>query len=199
MNRLALPIAGLLVILAGCNQSSEHAATSRTANHPGQASAGGTPDQAVYDFLEAVRTGNDQKAAEMLSPLARQKTAEKQMVVAPPGSPTAKFTVGKVKYKPDDKDGAYVSCTWSDVDDQGQPRSDEIVWGVRNEPEGWRIVGMVLQLSPKEEDYLVLNFEDPDDMLRKQQMLHDREVGPTDPSAAGPQATRPDANPPAAR
>src|SRR5262245_61975883 len=77
MNRFALPIAGLLSILAGCNQSSEPTATNRTANH---ASAGGTPDQAVYDFLEAVRTGNDQKAADMLSPLARQKTAEKQMV-----------------------------------------------------------------------------------------------------------------------
>ena len=197
MNRLALSIAGLL-ILAGCNQSSEPTATNRTANHTGQASAGGTPDQAVYDFLEAVRTGNDQKAAEMLSPLARQKTAEKQMVVAPPGSPTAKFTVGKVKYKPDDKDGAYVSCTWSDVDEQGQPRSDDIVWGVRQEPEGWRIVGMVLQVLPNEEP-LVLNFEDPDDMLRKQQLLHDREVGQSDQSQSGPQATRTDANPPAAR
>src|SRR5262245_46183091 len=100
MNRLALPIAGLLLVLAGCNQSSEPTASNQ-ASHTGQASAGGAPDQAVYDFLEAVRTGNDQKAAEMLSPLARQKTAEKQMVVAPPGSPTAKFTVGKVKYKPD--------------------------------------------------------------------------------------------------
>ena len=199
MNRLALPIAGLLLVLAGCNQSSEPAASNQ-ASHTGQASAGGAPDQAVYDFLEAVRTGNDQKAAEMLSPLARQKTAEKQMVVAPPGSPTAKFTVGKVKYKPDDKDGAYVSCTWSDVDDQGQPRSDEIVWGVRHEPEGWRIVGMVLQVLPNEEP-LVLNFEDPDDMIRKQQLLHDRELGQSDQSqsATGPQATRTDGNPPAAR
>jgi hypothetical protein len=196
MNRFALPIAGLLSILAGCNQSSELTAA---AGHQTteQASAGGAPDQAVYDFLEAVRTGNDQKAAEMLSPLARQKTAEKQMVVAPPGSPTAKFTVGKVKYKPDDKDGAYVSCTWSDVDDQGQPRSDEIVWGVRHEPEGWRIVGMVLQVLPNEEP-LVLNFEDPDDMLRKQQLLHDREVGQSD-QQTGPQATRTDVSPPAAR
>jgi len=197
MNRLTLAV-GLLFVLAGCNQSSEPTAAHPT-SHTGQASAGGTPDQAVYDFLEAVRTGNDQKAAEMLSPLARQKTAEKQMVVAPPGSPTAKFTVGKVKYKPDDSEGAYVTCTWSDVDDQGNARSDEIVWGVRHEPEGWRIVGMVLQVLPNEEP-LVLNFEDPDDMIRKQQMLHDREVGQSDqPQSAGPQATRPDANPPAAR
>jgi hypothetical protein len=197
MNRLTLSVTGLLFVLAGCNQSSEPTATHQ-AGHAGQASAGGTPDQAVYDFLEAVRTGNDQKAGEMLSPLARQKTAEKQMVVAPPGSPTAKFTVGKVKYKPDDNDGAYVSCTWSDVDDQGNARSDEIVWGVRQEPEGWRIVGMVLQVLPNEEP-LVLNFEDPDDMIRKQQLLHDREVGQSDQPSAGPQATRPDANPPAAR
>jgi len=196
MNRFVLPIAGLLLIVAGCNQSSEPTATHQ-ASHAGQAS-GGTPDQAVFDFLEAVRTGNDQKAAEMLSPLARQKTAEKQMVVAPPGSPTAKFTVGKVKYKPDDNDGAYVSCTWSDVDDQGNARSDDIVWGVRHEPEGWRIVGMVLQVLPNEEP-LVLNFEDPDDMIRKQQLLHDREVGQSDQPSTGPQATRPDANPPAAR
>ena len=199
MKCFAWPVAGVVLILAGCNQSSEPTTSHQTAG--GQASAGGTPDQAVYEFLEAVRTGNDQKAAAMLSPLARQKTAEKQMVVAPPGSPTAKFTVGKVKIKPDDNDGAYVSCTWSDViDDQGTVRSDDIVWGVRHEPEGWRIVGMVLQVLPNEEP-LVLNFEDPEDMIRKQQLLHDREVGQSDQpqSGAGPQATRTDVNPPAAR
>ena len=197
MNRLIFPTVGLL-ILAGCNQSSEPAATHQATGHAAQASVGGTPDQAVYDFLEAVRTGNHEKAGEMLSPLARQKTVEMHLEVAPPGSPTAKFTVGKVKYKPDDNDGAYVSCTWSDVDDEGHARSDEIVWGVRHEPEGWRIVGMVLQILPNE-DALVLNFEDPEDMIRKQQLLHDREAGKTDQPNAGPQATRTDANPPAAR
>src|SRR5262245_13099737 len=188
MNRVYWSIAGVVLLAAGCNQSGEPTMSR-------QAGATGTPDQAVYDFLEAVRTGNDQKAAEMLSPLARQKTTEMHMEVAPPGSPTAKFTVGKVKYKADDNDGAYVTCTWSDVsDDQGQVRSDEIVWGVRREPEGWRIVGMVLQVLPGEEP-LVLNFEDPEDMIRKQQMLHDRETG----QAADPQAARPEANPPVAR
>jgi hypothetical protein len=63
--------------------------------------------------------------------------------------------------------GAYVSSTWTDVGEDGQPHSDQIVWLVRNEPEGWRIAGMVTKLF---ESKLVLNFEDPQDMLRKQQM-----------------------------
>ena len=50
-----------------------------------QADPRDTPDRAVSEFLEAVRTGNDQTAAAMLTPTARQKTSEMQMAVAERG------------------------------------------------------------------------------------------------------------------
>ncbi len=157
------------LIIAGCGQSTGPAAN-------GQASAnvtGDTPDKAVTEFLEAVRTGNDQKAASMLTPLARKKTAEVDMVVAPPGSPTAKYQVGEVEYVTPEKDGAHVWCRWTDViDDQGHTRTDDLIWVLRKEAEGWRVAGLVTRVFP-DRPPLVLNFEDPQDMLRKQQLLHE--------------------------
>ncbi len=174
MHRITWHIVGglLLLIVAGCGRST--GPTADSAN--GQASAnaaGDTPDKAVAEFLDAVRSGNDQKAASMLTPLARQKTAEVDMVVAPPGSPTAKFQVGEVEYVTPEKDGAHVWCRWTDVaDDQGHTRTDDLIWVLRKEAEGWRVAGMVTRVFP-DRPPLVLNFEDPQDMLRKQQLLQE--------------------------
>lgn len=170
MQRIAWPLFGILLVLliAGCSQSAGPANGQTSANV-----AGDTPEKAVSEFLEAVRTGNDEKAAAMLTPLARQKTAEVDMVVAPPGSPTAKFQVGEVEYVTPEKDGAHVWCRWTDVaDDQGQTRTDDLIWVLRKETEGWRIAGMVTRVFP-DRPPLVLNFEDPQDMLRKQQLLQE--------------------------
>ena len=126
------------------------------------------PAAAVFDFLEAVRTGNDQKAAEMLTATARTKTAEMNMAVAPPGSDTVSFEVGEVKYLSEGR--ASVACKWSDRE-EGQTRTDEITWVLREEKEGWRVGGMVATIpgmSP-----VFLNFEDPQEMLRQQQLLQD--------------------------
>ena len=154
-------LAFALLGLAGCGSdapsTSEGAPAAADANKPG-------PDVAVFEFLKAVQTGDDKKAADMLTQKAREKTAEMEMVVAPPGSDTASFEVGQVEMLEDR--GAYVSSTWTDVGEDGQPHSDQIVWLVRNEPEGWRIAGMVTKLFDSK---LVLNFEDPQDMMRKQE------------------------------
>jgi hypothetical protein len=166
--------------LVGCGGASKEtpaAQQSAAANQTGGATAD-APNVAVFQFLEAVRTGDDQKAAEMLTKLARQKTEEMEMVVAPPGSATAKFEVGEVEMIQDA--GAYVSSTWTDLDEQGQPHSDQIVWVLRKEPEGWRIAGMVTRLF---DNKLVLNFEDPEDMLRKQQLAEQEMIKRTQQDA----------------
>ncbi len=163
-------LAALILIAAGCSpagQTSNNGASSSPVN-----TAQDTPDRAVFDFLEAVRTGNDKQAEAMLTPVARQKTSEMQMVVAPPGSPTARFKVKGVEYVTPEKDGAHVLSTWTDVaDDQGHTRSDDIIWVLRHEAEGWRIAGMVTKVYA-DQPPLILNFEDPEDMMRKQQLLH---------------------------
>lgn len=126
------------------------------------------PEKIVYDFLEAVRTGNDEAASNLLTPLARQKTSEMDLKVAPPGSDTAKFKVGEVEMV--EEDGAHVASEWTDVDESGQPHTDPIVWMLQRDEQGWRIAGMATRVF-EDQPPLFLNFEDPQDMIRKQQLV----------------------------
>ena len=106
----------------------------------------------------------------MLTPLARQKVEESHLSVAPPSSDTAKFEVGAVERIGDD--GARVHVNWTDMDEANQPQRCEMLWMVRREAEGWRVAGVAVPVLPNE-PRLVLNFEDPDDMIQKRQMLHE--------------------------
>jgi hypothetical protein len=125
------------------------------------------PREALAVFLTAIKNGDDEKAASMLTELARQKTAENGMSVAPQGSDTASFKVTQAEMK--GEDGAYVACTWSDVDTQGETTTDELVWVMSKQDADWRIAGMVAKVFP-DMDAIVFNFEDPEDMNRKQEM-----------------------------
>ncbi len=199
---------GVFAILTtlGCSQPGESGApaASNTPNQTGESQPsdlGETPDKAVAQFLEAVRSGNDDTAAALLTPLAQQKTAEEGLAVAPPGRPTAKFTVGKFEFVTANKDGAHVLSNWSDVDENGQVRSDEIIWVLRKEAAGWRIVGSVMKVFP-DKDPLVLNYEDPQDMKRKLQMVYEEETKTENPqpvSNGQPQAKVPGNTPAAVR
>ena len=55
------------------------------------------PEAAVQVFLEAVRSGDDGQAGAMFTSLARQKIDELDLQVAPPGTDTARFTVGEAQ------------------------------------------------------------------------------------------------------
>jgi hypothetical protein len=138
--------------------------TQRTASAPLSG-----PAAAVFDFLEAVRTGNDRKAAAMLTTTARTKTAEMNMEVAPAGSDTASFEVGEVKYLPEGR--ASVACKWSDRDEKGQTHTEEVTWILREEKQGWRVGGMVATVAGMSPTFL--NFEDPQEMVRQQQRLQE--------------------------
>ena len=95
------------------------------------------------------------------------------MVVAPPGSESATFEVGEVELLSEgDEQGAHVASKWTDLGDDGQPHTDDIVWMLRKEPEGWRIAGMATTVFEGEPP-LLLNFEDPQDMQRKQQLAEE--------------------------
>lgn len=155
-------------VASGCGKSDNAPAPEAAA----QAAPVGTPDQAVRQFLEAVRTGNADATAAMLTDLARKKTAEMDLSVAPAPSPTATFEVGQVEYVTEAKDGAHVATKWTDLDGDGQSRSDEILWVLRLEPQGWRIAGMATKLF-EDELPLILNFEEPEDMLRKKQLAEE--------------------------
>jgi hypothetical protein len=70
----------------------------------------------------------------------------------------------------DGGDLVHVATTWTDVDADGFQSTDNVIWVVRLDPEGWRVVGMAMRVF---EDLppLLLNFEDPEDMLAKQTMV----------------------------
>jgi hypothetical protein len=127
-----------------------------------------TPDVTLREFLEAVRTGDDAKAEQLLTVVAREETRKHDLSVAPPGSETAKFEVGKVEYIAANE-VAHVESTWTDIGEDGQPQSDMIIWMLRRDPAGWRIAGMATKIF-KDELPLLLDFEDPEDMIRKQRL-----------------------------
>jgi hypothetical protein len=167
-------------MLAGCsnsgaaNGSADNSAASNDAAQTDAVEANGAgPAEAVAVFLEAVKNGEDDKANSMLTKLALEETAKMNMVVAPPGSESATFEVGEVELLSEgDEQGAHVASKWTDLGDDGQPHTDDIVWMLRKEPEGWRIAGMATTVFENEPP-LLLNFEDPQDMQRKQQLAEE--------------------------
>jgi len=170
-------LVAILPVAAGCGGSGgaespatgeQAQATEESGDQQPASTAPSGPAAAVFDFLEAVRTGNDKKAAAMLTETARAETSKMGMEVAPPGSDTASFKIGEVQYLPEGR--ASVACTWSDRDDNGQTRTYEFTWVLRDEKEGWRVGGMVATLLEGMPPTL-LNFEDPQDMVRQQQLL----------------------------
>jgi hypothetical protein len=126
--------------------------------------------QTVVSFLEAVKRGDDATARNMLSVAARTKTDEMGISVAPPVADTATYAVRECEVVSDAGDLVHVGTTWTDVDGEGFQSSENVVWVVRLDPEGWRVVGMAMRVF---EDLppLLLNFEDPEDMLAKQEMV----------------------------
>jgi len=171
-------LGGILGMVIGCGQSGTSNHEENPPSESGRASSAvgkqasapklEGPAAAVYEFLEAVRKGDDLGAERMLTSLARKKTQEMNMVVAPPGSDTARFEVGKVTML--DETRAEVLCQWTDREADGTFRTDEIIWLVKKEPEGWRVAGMAAAVFPDQPPY-PLNFEDPEDMLRQQEKI----------------------------
>jgi len=195
-------VAGLAVVVAGCGKP---AGTSAQADPAGetnaQSSQGGqgvspsaadpakatTPEAAIGQFLEAVKTGNDKVAEGMFTDVARERIKELDIQVAPRGSDTAKFEVGKAEYVAED--GARVPCKWTDIDKEGSSRTDEITWMLRKEPQGWRVAGMAAVIF-EGENPLLLDFENPKETLQKLEKLREEIAQRTAPQ--GNQARQPE-------
>mgnify|MGYP006282724019 FL=1 len=143
----------------------------------------------VVAFLDAVKRGDDTAARGMLTKVARAKTDEMGMSVAPPVADTATYAVRECEIVSDAGDVAHVATVWTDVSADGAQSSENVVWVVRLDPEGWRVVGMAMRVFD-DMPPLLLNFEDPDDMLAKQELvaaeLEKRSRQPAEAQAPGP-------------
>ena len=175
-------LAVLSFSLAGCGKSAAPAGADAGADAGASADATATvtssitindndgPDIVVFKFLESVRLGEDLVAETLLTPIAQEKTKAMNMVVAPPGSDTASFRVGQVK--PTGQDLCEVQSQWTDLDDEGKPKTDEIIWSVRRVNGRWRIAGMAAKIFP-DLPPVVMNFENPEDMIQQRKMAEE--------------------------
>lgn len=156
--RALLALGCMAVVATGCSSSAA-------------GTAGAEPAKAaVVKFLDAMKRGDEAGARDMLTTVARTKTEQMGMSVAPPVADTATYTVRDCEMVGENDDLAHVATTWSDKDETGAPTSENIVWAVRLDPEGWRVVGMAMKIF-EDMPPLLLNFEDPEDMLAKQEMV----------------------------
>ena len=114
--------------------------------------------QVVQDFLEAVRLGNTEAASGLLTPLALQRTREMDLNFSPPGSSTAKFSVGEVELI--DSQRAIVHSVWTDLDADGKPGSEQITWALKQTDSKWRISGMAAEVGENQPP-VVMDFENP--------------------------------------
>jgi len=126
--------------------------------------------QTVVAFLDAIKRGDDASARAMLTATARAKTQEMGISVAPPVNETASYSVQAAEVVSEAGDLVHVATTWSDTDSDGFQTSDNVIWVVRLDPEGWRVVGMAMRIFD-DLPPLLLDFEDPEDMLAKQAMV----------------------------
>lgn len=170
-------LAGFVLSASGCSKSNDAVVEAPKQVPP--------PEAAVQEFLEAIRVGDHKKAESMMTDLAREKTAKADLMVAPPGSPTAKFEIAGVQVV--ENQVAHVGSIWTDVGEDGKPQQNEFVWALRLEPAGWRVAGVAVELFPNQPP-LLLDFEDPEDMMRKQQMAEaemQRQMNPQNVQAGG--------------
>ena len=148
-------------------------ATPAAASNPASA-APATPSQdakvVVTSFLEAIRQGDNEAATKLLTKVARQKAEETGRCVAPAANDSAKIEVEDPMYPTPGHDIAHVPTKWIDLDETGKPRTDKATWVCRLEPEGWRVAGFAAYVF-EGEDPLLLSFEDPEDMAKKQKWL----------------------------
>lgn len=153
--------AGAMVFLMGPGCSADPGAASASIS---QAKA------AIRDFLEAIKRGDDAAARQMLTQVARAKTAELGLSIAPPVPPSATYSIRDGETIDKSGEIVHVSTTWTDTDPDGFTTTDEVVWVTRLDPEGWRIVGMAMKVFD-DAPPLLLNFEDPADMIAKQRQV----------------------------
>lgn len=94
-----------------------------------------TPEGVTHHFFDAFFSGQDDEARSYLTTDAQTATQETFEAQA---SDTIRWNVTKVDR---DGDNAYVFLKVSDLDDEGDMASEEMIFALRNEREKWRIAG----------------------------------------------------------
>jgi hypothetical protein len=184
MKRFAwlLPLILLVAGVSGCGKSDSNPPTIETnpdqssslpqgmavaTYEPKQVAVDATPDQVVSVFLEAMRAADAVSVESLLTTQAREETKRHNMPVEPVAAPHAQFQVAAPQYLPMNPNGAHVQAQWIESDGMIN-YTHTVIWVLRRQAEGWRIAGFAIELVPGQGPQF-LNFEDPADMVKKQQ------------------------------
>ena len=142
---------------AGCNQSAGH----RAQENPQEVA------QAAATFLAAICSENDEQMFNMLTVDARAALKAKGMSPQLPSSGSTSFEVGEIEMV---DEAAHVMSKWYDQLPDGTRDMTEVLWMLRKETNGWRVAGMAMKVYD-DQPGVILNFEDPDDMIRKLDLI----------------------------
>jgi hypothetical protein len=173
-----LGLTALAVLVCGCgcgksNDGDQGQTPGMSVNGPSeQDRSAHAAKMVVSDFLNALRRGDDSKAKSLLTKLAREKADEKGKAIAPPADDAIKIEIDDATFPTPEHDIAHVPTRWFDQDENGKPRTDRSIWVCRIEPEGWRVAGFA-DYAFEGEDPVFMNFEDPDDMAKHQEMMNE--------------------------
>lgn len=170
--------------LSGCGKSEDATPVAAVEAPPAQ------PEEILQQFLTAVKAGEKEKAENLLTVLAREKTAAEGLGINNLSNANVTFEIqGKqLLAMPDGKEAAHVSCAFTEKFDDGNTESHNIIWALRKETAGWRVAGMAFTPFPGELPVL-MNFEDPADMLQKQKLLAEEHARRANPQATKPETT----------
>lgn len=110
----------------------------------------------VRAFIDAARQGDPDKTLGMMTVAAQKMLVDKkENIIRLPVTENAKVTVGRAV----PRDGAiYVETILADFNAQRVCKEFEMVWVLRNEPAGYRVGGVALEVIPGQPPVL-LNFE----------------------------------------
>ena len=126
------------------------------------------PEDVVREYLEAARSGDPTRVNRLLTALARQKSQELDIALAPPVSENAQFEVLGHEFIDSERTISHVASRWSEKGPDGESQTASIIWVARLETEGWRIAGMIARISD-DQPPVPFNFEDPEGILRQQE------------------------------
>ena len=157
------------------------------ATQPIAVPASAAPDQVITVFLNALRSGDSPTTESLLTAKAREELAKHSMSVDVQSAPNALYEIRAAQILADNPGGAHVSSVWTEKFENGD-ETYEIVWVLRHQPEGWRVAGMMMQLLPEQQAQF-LNFENPEDMMKKREEAIASLEAPAAQTAQQPAAT----------
>jgi len=122
-----------------------------------------TPDKLLVQFLNAAKLGDQKKLSALMSKLAREEAEKYHIDFELQSYKDATYKLGQYEYLTPAKNTAHVACKWTDHDGDAE-YSHDVIWVMRKEEEGWRVVGMITRPFP-DRDPVAFNYENVKELM----------------------------------